>query len=224
MTAIPVYVAFPVSERLRANVEAFVAAVAQDPAANHQQKLDAITDDFINELLKAFFDGPVEALGVRGGMARVINGVVSVINKSARAMVGRVFRKVTAEEQQALARHFSGIQLDVDGRAYSGFPLDPEMANEAALMFESFREGDGDPDQLRRVMRGIVDGAIEHFLDRSVACVRSGALTRGMVTTGRATIAKAAHSALEKTLPGMHPAHRKPVLGYFEEMLLEVAA
>ena len=87
MTAIPVYVAFPVSERLRANVEAFVAAVAQDPAANHQQKLDAITDDFINELLKAFFDGPVEALGVRGGMARVINGVVSVINKSARAMV-----------------------------------------------------------------------------------------------------------------------------------------
>ena len=66
------------------------------------------------------------------------------------------------------------------------------------------------------------DGAIEHFFDRTMSLVKTGAITRGLVSVGRATIHKAAHSAMQKSLPGLHPKVRQPVLNYFESMLIEV--
>lgn len=223
MTVNRYLVAFPASDRLYGNTRAFIDAVAAAPEANHQALLDAITEDFISEVLAAFFDGPVQALGVTGGMAKVIDGVVSIISKAARAMTGKVLRKVSQEEQLRLAAHFDAIEVIRDGQPYCAFPLDPELANEAVLMFEMFRQGNGDPAQLQKIMRAICDGAIEYYFDRSLGCVKVGTFTRGLVSTGRATIAKAAHSALEKTLPGLHPKARQPVLDYFEGMLMEAA-
>jgi hypothetical protein len=52
--------------------------------------------------------------------------------------------------------------------------------------------------------------------------VKTGAITRGLVNAGRATIHKAAHSSMQKSLPGLHPKLRQPVLNYFENMLVEV--
>lgn len=223
MTANSYLVAFPSSERLYRNTRAFIDAVEREPGVSHQALLNAITEDFISEVLAAFFDGPVNALGVKGGMARVIDSVVAVISKAARAMTSKVFKKVSLEEQRRLADHFAAIEQLQNGQPYCAFPLDPELANEAVLMFETFRQGEGEPRQLQRVMRAICDGAIEYYFDRSVGCVQVGGFTRGLVSTGRATIAKAAHSALEKTLPGLHPKARQPVLDYFENMLMEAA-
>ena len=223
MTVNRYLVAFPASPRLYQNTRAFVDAVQAQPGISHQPLLDAITEDFITEVLNAFFDGPVQALGVTGSMARVMDGFVAVIRRAARTMTGKVFRKVSIEEQQQLAAHFDAIEVVRDGQPYCAFPLDPELANEAVLMFEMFRQGNGQPEQLQKIMRAICDGAIEYYFDRSVGCVEVGRFTRGLVSTGRATIAKAAHSALEKTLPGLHPKARQPVLDYFEAMLMEAA-
>ena len=110
----------------------------------------------------------------------------------------------------------------VDGKPWCGFPLDDEAANEAALMFESFRRGGGDEAHLVKVMGMFADGAIEHFFDRTMGSVKTGAITRGLVSAGRATIHKAAHSSMQKSLPGLHPKLRQPVLNYFENMLVEV--
>ena len=55
-----------------------------------------------------------------------------------------------------------------------------------------------------------------------MSLVKTGAITRDPVSAGRATIHKAAHSAMQKSLPGLHPKIRQPVLNYFESMLIEV--
>lgn len=218
----PVYVAFPASETLYRNTNAFSEAVAARPGVIHQQLIDDISHDFISEVLDAFFDGPMKTLNVQGSMASVMNGVISIIGKASRALVGKVFHKVSIEEQQVLARQFAATQVMVDGKPWCGFPLDDEAANEAALMFESFRKGGGDEAHLVKVMGMFADGAIEHFFDRTMGTVKTGAITRGLVSAGRATIHKAAHSSMQKSLPGLHPKLRQPVLNYFENMLVEV--
>lgn len=218
----PVYVAFPVSETLCRNIHAFSEAVADRPEVIHQQLIDQISQDFIHEVLDAFFDGPVKTLNLQGSMAGVMNGVISIIGKASRALVGKVFHKVSVQEQQILARQLAAIRITVDGRHLCGFPLDDEAANEASLMFESFRKGGGDEAHLVKVMGMFTDGAIEHFFDRTISTVKTGAITRALVSAGRATIHKAAHSSMQKSLPGLHPKLRQPVLNYFENMLVEV--
>ncbi|MFN3713046.1 MAG: hypothetical protein ACK4SX_05260 [Alcanivoracaceae bacterium] len=217
-----VYVAFPASDTLRRNTEAFREAVARQPGVIHQQLIDDISHDFITEVLHAFFDGPVKSLNVQGSMASVMNGVISIIGKASRALVSKVFHKVSVDEQKMLADRFSAMQVIKDGVAWCGFPLDAETANEAALMFESFRKGGGDEAHLVRIMGQFADGAIEHFFDRTMGEVKTGPITRGLVSAGRATIHKAAHSSMQKSLPGLHPKVRQPVLNYFENMMIEV--
>ena len=217
-----VYVAFPASDKLHQNTLALVDAVANAPGVIHQQLITEISEDFISEVLAAFFDGPVKTLNVQGSMASVMSGVMSIIGKASRALVHKVFHKVSAEEQQALAKQFRSIQVIYQGKPWCGFPLDPEVANEAALMFESFRKGSGDEAHLVHIMGLFADGAIEHFFDNTMSLVKTGAITRGLVSAGRATIHKAAHSAMQKRLPGLHPKIRQPVLNYFESMLIEV--
>ncbi|MCC1496373.1 hypothetical protein [Alcanivorax sp. 1008] len=217
-----VYVAFPASDKLHRNTVALLEAVANNPGVIHQQLITEISEDFISEVLEAFFDGPVKSLNVQGSMASVMNGVISIIGKASRALVHKVFHKVSTDEQRALADQFSGIQVIYEGKPWCGFPLDPEVANEAALMFESFRKGSGEEAHLIHIMGLFADGAIEHFFDRTMGLVKTGAITRGLVGAGRATIHKAAHSAMQKSLPGLHPKVRQPVLNYFESMLIEV--
>lgn len=217
-----VYVAFPSSEILHRRTQEFVEAVRARPAQIHQQLIDDLSHDFITEVLNAFFEGPMRTLNVQGSMATVLNGVMSIIGKASRALVGKVFHKISSEEQQLLAQRFAAMQVAVNGQPWCGFPLDDESANEAALMFESFRSGAGDEAHLVRVMGMFADGALEYFFDRTMGAIKTGAITRGLVSASRATIHKAAHSAMQKTLPGMHPKVRQPVLNYFENMLVEV--
>ena len=217
-----VYVAFPASENLHRRTVGFVEAVRTRPARIHQQMIDDLSHDFITEVLNAFFEGPMRALNVQGSMASVLNSVMAIIGKASRALVGKVFHKVSAEEQQLLAQRFADMQVEINGQPWCGFPLEDEAANEAALMFESFRRGSGDEAHLVRVMGLFADGAIEHFFDRTMGAVKTGAITRSLVSAGRATIHKAAHSSMQKTLPGLHPKVRQPVLDYFENMLVEV--
>jgi hypothetical protein len=217
-----VYVAFPASDTLHRNTIAFKEAVARQPGVIHQQLIHDISHDFINEVLHAFFDGPVKTLNVQGSMASLMNSVIAVIGKASRALVSKVFHKVSPDEQRMLAERFTGMQMLYDGQPWCGFPLDESVAREAASVFEAFRLGAGQEADLVRVMGQFADGAIEYFFDRTIGEIKTGPLTRGLVSAGRATIHKAAHSSMQKSLPGLHPKVRQPVLNYFESMLIEV--
>lgn len=217
-----VYIAFPASENLHRNTVALSEMVASQPAVIQRQLINEISEEFISEVLNAFFDRPVKTLNVQGSMASVINGVMAVIGKAARMLVNKVFNKVTPAEQQALSVQFNAFQLSYQGESWVGFPVSEGEANQIKLMFESFRQSGGDEAQLVEVMGLYVEGALEQFFDNTLGLVKTGAITRGLVSAGRSTIHKAAHSAMQKTLPGLHPKVRQPVLNYFESMLIEV--
>lgn len=216
-----VYVAFPGSTRLVANVGRLNDAIKQQPEVVQQALIHEISLDFISEVLAAFFDGPLRRLNAQGSMASVLNGFVSIIGKASRSLVNRVFDDISAAEQQHLAAQFAAAQVQRDEAVWIGFPLADEVASEAALTFASFHSGTGDEAQLVRVMGHFADGAIEHFFDRTLGAVQTGPVTRRLVSAGRATIHKAAHTSMRKTLPGLHPKLRLPVLDYFADMLVE---
>ncbi|PKM21771.1 MAG: hypothetical protein CVV10_07660 [Gammaproteobacteria bacterium HGW-Gammaproteobacteria-14] len=217
-----VYIAFPASEKLHRNTLAFSEAVEKQPGVIHQQLIDEISHDFISEVLAAFFDGPVQSLNMQGSMASVMNGVMTIIGKASRALVNKVFHKVSVEEQAMLVREFLAMQIIANDAPHCGFPLEPSVASRAATMFEGFRAGQGNEDELVTIMGLYADGAIEYFFDRTLGAVKVGAITRGLVGAGRGTIHKAAHSTMQKSLPGLHPKVRQPVLNYFESMMIEV--
>lgn len=221
MTAKQIFVAFPASAELNRRTLAFIDAVRTQPGQSHQALLNAIPALFIDEVLAAFFQGPIDATGISGGSASMIHGLMNMVGKASRALATKVFSKVSLAEQQFLADHFDSMTLEKDGQPYSGFPLDGELANEAALMFDSFRSGDGDREHLVRIMTALGDGAIRQFFDIPMSGVKVGMVTRGLVNAGRATIEKASHSMNGRILPDMEPVPRQRVLDYMEGMLQE---
>ena len=59
-----VRVAFPASDALHERLDQFLREAAASPDANQSALLNLLLDDFLNDLLAAFFDGPIEAVGV----------------------------------------------------------------------------------------------------------------------------------------------------------------
>lgn len=221
MTSQTVYVSFPSSKELHSRTRAFISAVTQDPDTHHQSLLDQIPNIFIDEVLEAFFVGPMDATGMKGGGASIMHGLMNVVGKASRALASKVFSRVSLAEQKVLAEHFQQISLEKEGQTYCGYLLDAELANEAALMFESFRRGSGDREHVARVMVAIGDGTIKNFFDIPISSIKVGMVTRGLVSAGRATIEQASHSMNGKLLPDLKPKVRQRVLDYTEEMLRE---
>lgn len=221
MTVNTVYVAFPASPELDRQTRAFADAALANPTQSQQTLLDQIPNIFIDEVLKAFFQGPVDAAGMSGGAASVIHGLMTMVGKASRALAAKVLSKVSLDEQAMLARHFQALTLEKDGVPYCGFPIDGELANEAMLMFQSFRDGTGDEKQMVRIMTALGDGAISNFFDKPLASIKVGFVTRGLVSAGRATIEKASHSMNAKLLPDLEGDVQLRVLEHMEGMVQE---
>ena len=68
MTAKQIFVAFPTSAELNRRTLAFIDAVRAQPDQSHQALLSAIPALFIDEVLAAFFQGPIDATGISIGL------------------------------------------------------------------------------------------------------------------------------------------------------------
>lgn len=220
MTHNPIRVAFPASPRLEENVRNFLRKTGEEPDNSHLDLLEAIGEDFVRDLLVAFFDGPISAVGAEGSVVNMIQGGVKVINKAARALLRGLLGKAGPAEQGALAAHFRGLMLERDGQLHMAFPLPGAAGDELAITFRAFLAGEaGQTPKLVSSLKAVCDGALEHYLDGLVGCVRLNAFNRGMVKTARATIRKAAYMAIEKGLPAMAREQKEPVVLHFQGML-----
>ena len=214
------YVAFPASEQLRDRIDTFIESARGEPDRDHVAELEAIMDPFLDEVLHTYFTGPIDAVNAKGTAVNVILGAMKVINKAAHGLAHRLMRKASVEEQRALAEHFAALRLEKDGQVYIGYPLTPSLAERASLVFQEFADGQGEMKHLVEVMDGISAGAIENYLDKTVGNLELGRINRGLVSGARTTIKKASASSVEKGIPAMDRAHRKPVVAYFESLLL----
>lgn len=222
MPASRLYVAFPESNALREETEAFLAAIETQPRQDHSARLKSLVDHLVEEIVSTYFDGPLDATGAHGGMVNMIHGAARVIRRTAGSMAGRLIGRVKpGVQQQAMAEHLRSHRFYRDGQSYSAWPLDPAMAERASLAFEEALAGERDPAHLVTIMKGIADGALEHYLDQTIAPLELNRLSRGMVSTARATIRKAAYSGIERGLPGLPGKFREPVVRYFQGMLVE---
>lgn len=183
--------------------------------------INAIAERFIDEMLHAFFTGPMDALKAEGAMVNIINGVANIVNKAAKGLTKRLLGKIDAAEQAGLARHFSDISLEQPEGMRIGYALSDELASHLNVTFTAALAGEGDKDALLSVMHGITDGSIAAFLDDSVAQLKTGMLTRGLIATARATIRTASHSASGHMMSLPH-AQRRLVIQYFQSLLTPV--
>lgn len=214
------YVAFEAPLHLRDAVDRFVDGVAASPAQCHLNELEALVLPFVSEVLSRFFEGPIEAAALEGRLAKVILGSMKAINRVADSLIGRLLRNTTIEEQRALADYFSQLRRYEGGQMYVAYPLSDAAAERAIFVFREFQQGEGDLTKLLLVMKNINEGAIEHYMDNSVACLSLSRVNRALVSAARATILKAAASALEKGISGMEPPARNAIVHYFDSMLI----
>ncbi|MCH8542829.1 MAG: hypothetical protein LAT61_04595 [Alcanivorax sp.] len=220
MTDHAIRVAFPASPRLEENLRTFIHKTEAEPDNSHLALLEAIGEDFVSDLLVAFFDGPINAVGAEGSVVSMIQGGVKVINKAARALLRSLLGKAGPAEQVALAAHFRALILERDGQLHMAFPLAGSAGDELAVTFRAFLAGQaGQTPKLVSSLKAVCDGALAHYLDGLVACVRLNAFNRGMVKTARGTIRKAAYMAIEKGLPAMAREQKEPVVLHFQGML-----
>ena len=224
MSSRTVRVAFPASDALHERLDQFLREAAASPDADQSALLNELLDDFLNDLLAAFFDGPIDAVGVQGGVATMVQGGVKIINKAARALVRNLVGKAGPAEQQALAAHFRGLTAERDGRLYLAFPLTGHDGAELQRVFDGYLVGEsGYSRDLVTVMCRLCDDALRHYFDGLVGCVKLNAFNRGIVATARKTIQKAAYMAVEKGLPALGRPHKEPVVRHFSGMLLTPA-
>ena len=81
--------------------------------------------------------------------------------------------------------------------------------------------GNGQMPGMGEVRDGSSAGASENYLDKAVGNLELGRINRGLVSGARATIKKASASSVEKGIPAMEKSHQKPVVAYFESLLLQ---
>ena len=214
------HVAFAAPENLHATIESFIDGVLASPDQCHLEELEALVPPFVNVLLTTFFKGPIEASGASGSAARFILGAMNMIQRAADSLVSRLLKNTTQVEQQKLAEHFSTLRKYNKNNLFVAFPLEPSQAEKASLVFQMFLQGEGNMDQLLEVMQVINDGAIEHFMDRSVGCLSLGRINRALVSAARVTVCKASASATHKGLVAMDANARRAVVSYFDNMLI----
>lgn len=215
------HVAFPASARLQGNLRRFFDEVEAEPTVSHLHQLEAIGEDFVSDLLACFFDAPMAAVGAQGSVASMIQSGVKVINKAARALLRNLLSKATLQDQGKLAAHFGAMVVERDGRMMLAFPLDNARGARLEAAYAAFLNGQsGQTPALVDGMKAICDGALVHYLDGIVGCVKLNAFNRGMVATARATIRKAGMMAIEKGLPAMSREQKTPVVAHFQELLV----
>ncbi|MBZ2187953.1 hypothetical protein K8B33_02485 [Alcanivorax sp. JB21] len=220
MTDYAIRMAFPASPRLEENLRHFISQADAEPETAHLALLEAVGEDFVSDLLAAFFDGPIDAVGAEGSVVSMIHKGVKVINKAARALLRSLLGKTGVAEQGALAAHFRSLMCEQEGQLYMAFPLDGTAGDQLVTTFRDFLAGQaGQTPKLVESLKAVCDGALVYFLDALVACVPLNAFNRGMVATARGTIRKAAYMAIEKGLPAMGREQKEPVVLHFQNML-----
>ena len=214
------HVAFPAPAPLRDAIDAYLVECEREPEASHVVELEVLVTAFVDVVLTVYFKGPIESANAQGAAARLILGAMRVINRAADSLVGRLIRNTTVAEQQALAGYFQRLRKTLNGRVYAAYPLEPAVAEKASMVFLEYRHGEGQIEALLSVMQSINDGAVVHFMDNSVSCLRLGRVNRALVSAARVTICKAAASATHKGLTAMDTDARKAVVNYFDNMLI----
>ena len=214
------HVAFPAPAPLSDAIDAYLLECEREPEASHVVELEVLVTAFVDVVLTVYFKGPIESANAQGAAARLILGAMRVINRAADSLVGRLIRNTTVAEQQALASYFQRLRKTLNGRVYAAYPLEPAVAEKASMVFLEYRHGEGQIEALLSVMQSINDGAVVHFMDNSVSCLRLGRVNRALVSAARVTICKAAASATHKGLTAMDTDARKAVVNYFDNMLI----
>lgn len=214
------YIAFTESQALREHRDTLLRAVEQAPYADHGDQARALMDQLVDELVATFFEGPLEASDARGGLVSAIHSAAGVVRKTGRSMAGRLVARVEpGEAQQALAEHLGRYRFERDGDKVSAFPLSTATAEQVVAAFDEVLGGRRDMTDLVTAMKSIADDALAHYLDGVIEPLGLSRFSRGMVSTARGTIRKAAYSGIEKGLPGMSWRYREPVVRYFQDML-----
>lgn len=215
---------FTPSASLVGYLEALYSQQEAEPNQVHVDTMRGIVEYFIDEVIGAFFTGPIDAIGAEGSVVNIILKGVNVIRKTGRSLALRLLERITVEDQAGLVRHFKTLNFEQDGQQYVGFPFTEKEQQQVSASFARVLAGEEvDIDALVEVFQSIADGAIGHYMDNTVAAIEVKAFSRGLVRAARATIKKSTRVAINKGIPALGGSYRRGLVAYFDERLLPMA-
>jgi len=213
---------FMPSADLVAYLEQLYAHQDTAPDEVHTEAMRGIVEYFIDEVIQAFFTGPIDAIEAEGSVVNIILKGVGVIRKTGRSLALRLLERITVEDQAGLVKHFKQLHFQHDGQQYVGFSFAPEVQQQVQQTFSSVLAGEGVPiSSLVATFQQIADAALQHYMDNTVEAIEVRAFSRGLIKAARATIKKSTNIAINRGLPAMGTSYRRGLVEYFAQRLVE---
>jgi len=215
--------AFPASAALAEHLRAMQTLQQESPNVVHHTTLRHILDHFLEEVLGAYFTGPIDAVQAEGPVVSMIQRGVGVISKAGRALALRLLDKLEPEDQANLVQHFQQLQHTIEGQLYVAFAFNEAQAAQVRQVLAAVANGEeGQQQAFLGALHLVGDGAVSHYLDGTAGALRLGRFSKGMVKATQATVRKSIATAINRGVPALGGKYRAMLAGYYQSMLFAV--
>lgn len=211
------------SAALVGRLEQLYAHQATTPDKVHTEAMRGIVEHFIDEVIQAFFIGPIDAINAEGSVVNIILKGVGVIRKTGCSLALRLLERITLEDQAGLVQHFKQLHFQKGEQQYVGFSFAAPGQEQVQQTFTTVLAGEEVPiASLIETFQHIADAALYYYMDKTVEAIEIRAFSRGLVRAARATIKKSTSIAINKGIPAMGASYRRGLVEYFDKQLVEV--
>lgn len=215
--------AFSASPALANYLEKIEALQASAPEVLQREILRGILDHFLEEVLTAYFNGPIQAVRAEGPVVNMIERGVGVISKAGRALALRLLEKLEPADQTNLVQHFATLQHQIDGQLYIAFPFARAQAEQVRAALAAAASGEKNSlDGLLEALHIVADGAIGNYLAGTASTLSLGRFSKGLVKATQATVRKSTATAINRGVPALGGKYRAMLASYYQDMLFSV--
>lgn len=217
-----VYIAIPSPDRLEANTQTFLAAIASGSSEPQNKVFTEIAFDFVDLILEGLLHGPTRQIELHGFRKKLVDGLGSVLEKTTHGLIKAVVAKLANDELKGLRVFVEERRLALAGKPYVSFPLPQHFTTRFMVQHEATMSGNRDnPDAQADVMNELVDIALDYLLKRPTDLIKLGFLARKGVDIGYSSIRSVAHSTIRKLAHDLSLEENQKVSRYFYELMRE---
>lgn len=181
----------------------------------------------MNETLDAYIVRPANELNLRPNLLRSVMLAVGVVKKAGNAVIGRVTKKMSIEQNRAAADYMDSLRLrfEEDGKivTYVAFPMDEELKDLARtdLPVAMEQELSAHNKELADFLAVMFDNAAYWYLDQPIKLMKFGPIMGKVVHVAADTVKGALRGIVRDIVPKLNAQEASSFAAYMAGMLFE---
>lgn len=217
------------SEKLRVDVETFIANIRAGVREDQNPLLVGIMEGFLDEAVDALIGGACEAVRLEGFGRRMVEMTVATVKATCHLLSKRVLRNMKNADVRDLAGHMDDLRFatrDADGRpvSYTVVPLGDALHRDIMNLFAILQDETETPTAhvgaLKDILFRLLDVCVEHLYVRTLATLRLGPIARKLVEMGYGTVHGGAHTLINRVLPHLSDRQIRDAAGFCRGLVI----